>query len=313
MSHKYMISFAALCGLAFGQETPRMTAREIFYGAPAAAVQKRPETSKKSPAPSAGKKKASEAVGGEMAKNSPAEVKPPARTEPVTPVHLAADTAGSANGLAMRWSIMQKLPNGSSKEVPTTTAFKEGDKINVRVEVNDFGYLYILARGSSGNWTPLFPSPKIAGGDNRVGPNQPYMIPSGYVFSFDDKPGAERLMVVFSRKPENDFDSLLYKVAPDRDNSKPTAPMVTPATPGAAPAKPTQAHPGIIMASNTTIGDPFIDRIRTTYARDLIVEKVEGEAPSAGVAGPKFEYAAYVASPRKEDPRVVAEVTLTHK
>lgn len=88
--------------------------------------------------------------------------------------------------------------------------------------------------------------------------------------------------------------------------------MVTPAKPGAAP-KATQPHPGIIMASNTTIGDPFIDRIRTTYARDLIVEKVEGKVPSAAVGGAKFEYAAYVASPRKEDPRVVAEVTLTHK
>lgn len=208
---------------------------------------------------------------------------------------------------------MQRLSNGDTREVPTTTAFKEGDKINVRVEVNDFGYLYILSRGSSGTWTPLFPSPKIAGGDNRVGPNQPYMIPSGYAFTFDNQPGAERLMVVFSRKPENDFDSLLYKVAPARESTttpSTPAPAGTPA-PKSTP-KPTEPHPGIIMASNTTIGDPFIDRIRTTYARDLIVEKVEGQSASS-VVGPKFEYAAYVASPRKDDPRVVAEVTLTHK
>jgi hypothetical protein len=47
------------------------------------------------------------------------------------------------------------------------------------------------------------------------------------------------------------------------------------------------------------------------YARDLIVEKAEGEIRSS--LGPKFEYAAYVATPRKDDPRVVAEVTLVHK
>lgn len=310
MSHKLLAAIAAFSTLAFAQqETPRMSAREIFYGAPAAPAQKRTEPTKKSSTNSTvatTPKKASPPILAETNPTKPSD-------SPVTPVRLASETTGSPTALAMRWSIMQRHPNGDTREVPTTTAFKQGDKINVRVEVNDFGYLYILSRGSSGTWKPLFPSPEIAGGDNRVGPNQPYMIPSGYAFTFDNNPGVERLLVVFSRKSENDFDSLLYKVAPDRDNT-PTPAATTPA-PSASPkptSKPTEPHPGIIMASNTTIGDPFIDRIRTTYARDLIVEKVEGQSASS-VVGPKFEYAAYVASPRKDDPRVVAEVTLTHK
>ena len=212
------------------------------------------------------------------------------------PVRLATDTSTNGSGLAMRWTITQLSPDGNKKEVPTTKAFKSGDRINVRVEVNDFGYLYILSRGSSGKWSPLFPSPQIAGGDNRVGPNQAYTIPAGFVFKFDDNPGQEQIFVIFSRKPETDLDSLIYKVSPDRKNS---------------PNSPVQQAPGIILAANFSIGDPFVDRVRTMYARDLVVEKVDGEVKTSSL-GPRFEHASYVASKRQDDPRVVAEVTLIH-
>ncbi len=288
MFHRTFAALALAAVLGWGQESsgPRLTAREIFYGAkpaesPVTAPKTAPKTvAKSTPAPA--KKKANPA---------------PAQGEPV-PVTLAHDTgsAASGGGLAMRWSIVQNFPGGAKKEVPASTEFKSGDAINVRVEVNDFGYLYIFARGSSGKWTPLFPSPNVSSGDNRVGPNQPYLMPAGYVFRFDEKAGTERIFVVFSRKPEPDFDGLIYKVAPDRKES-----------PSAAP----QQHPGIILAQNSTIGDPFVDRMKGMYARDLIVEKAEGEIRSS--LGPKFEYAAYVASQNKADARVVAEVSLVHK
>lgn len=271
---------------------PRLTAREIFYAAqapPPTAAAAKPK-----PVVAAVPKKAKEAVEQattRMPASGPAEV----------PVRLAADTVSSGAGLAMRWSITQVMPDGNKKEVPTTKAFKSGDRINVRVEVNDFGYLYILSRGSSGKWSPLFPSPKIAGGDNRVGPNLPYVIPSGFVFKFDDQPGEEKLFIVFSRKPEPDFDGLIYKVAPERTN-----------LPMAKPNDPIRPAPGILLAQNSPIGDPFVDRVRVMYARDLIVEKVEGEVKTSSL-GPRFEHAAYVASKRADEPRVSAEVTLTHK
>jgi hypothetical protein len=277
---------------------PRLTAREIFYGA------KPPEpvaAAKKSPAPTKSEVKT-------VAKAEPKKkgnTSSPLPTEAVTHAILAADTgenigtASNAGGLAMRWSIVQNFPGGSKKEVPSTTEFKSGDSINVRVEVNDLGYLYIFARGSSGKWSPLFPSASVANGDNCVGPNHPYLMPAGYVFKFDNNPGTERIFVVFSRKPEPDFDGLIYKVAPER----PTG-VTTPES------KPTQ-HPQIILAQNSVIGDPFVDKVKTMYARDLIVEKAEGEVKSS--LGPKFEYAAYVASQSKSDPRVVAEVSLVHK
>lgn len=269
---------------------PRLTAREIFYGAKAdapVAVAKTPVAPKtpvkKTPAPT------QQASSGTSR---------PTRQEEPLPVQLASQTVTAKAGLAMRWTITQVMPDGNKKEVPTTKAFKSGDRINVRVEVNDFGYLYILSRGSSGKWSPLFPSPEIAGGDNRVGPNLPYTIPAGYVFKFDDQPGEERLFVVFSRNPEPDFDGLIYKVAPER-NTKPVEGQTRPA-------------PGIILAQATMIGDPFVDRVKTMYARDLVVEKVEGEVKGSTV-GPRYEHAAYVASKRSDDPRVTADVTLIHK
>jgi hypothetical protein len=281
------------CSLALGQQDPansepRLTAREIFYGAkpaPAPAPPKAaaaPKTPKKSPEPTAQNQN-----------------RPPQQSNEL-PVRLASDTT-SSGGLAMRWTITQLMPDGNKKEVPTTKAFKSGDRINVRVEVNDFGYLYILAKGSSGKWSPLFPSAQISGGDNRVGPNQAYTIPAGFVFKFDDQPGEEHIFVVFSRKPEPDFDGLIYKVAPDRN-----------ATPEANPTAPIRQAPGIILAMNSSIGDPFVDRVRTMYARDLIVEKVDGDVKTSSL-GPRFEHAAYVASKRGDDPRVTAEVTLIHK
>jgi hypothetical protein len=271
---------------------PRLTAREIFYGAKPAAPASAPA------APVAAAKKVSSKAPvkrTEAAVNRPVE-----KTPESLPLRQASETVSESGGLAMRWTITQLMPDGKKQEVPTTKAFQSGDKINVRVEVNDFGYLYILARGSSGKWSPLFPSPSVSGGDNRVGPGVPYTIPNGYVFTFDSQPGQERIFIVFSRKPEPDMDGLIYKVAPERQPNRPASPE------GPRP------NGAILMAANMTIGDPLVDRMSKMYARDLIVEKVEGEVKTSSI-GPRFEFAAYVASKRSDDPRVTAEVTLVHK
>ena len=255
--------------IALGQEEGRMklTAREIFYGA------KPPETAVKAKASgSASAKKSAPKGNVEVAKGSaPANAGGSGGSGETFPARLAADVTSNPGGLAMRWSIVQIFPDGTKKEVPTSTKFKNGDRINVRVEVNDFGYLYIFAKGTSGTWTPLFPNAGVANGDNRVGPNQPYLIPSKQAFEFYADPGDERLFVVFSRKPEPDFDGLIYKVAPDRGDTK----VATPHVEAPTPARP-QQHPGIILAQNTMVGDSLFDRTRRVYARDLKVVSVEG-------------------------------------
>lgn len=279
--------------LAPAQDTSKLTAREIFYGAKPPDPAPKP----KAPAAPAAPKKAPKET---TVAKAPSGSSTSSNRNETVPVRMAADVATNGAGLAMRYSIVQTMPDGTKKEVPATTKFKTGDRINVRVEVNEFGYLYIFAQGSSGQWSPLFPSPKVANGDNRVGPNHPYVIPDGFAMEFDAKPGEERLFVVFSRKPEPDFDGLIYKVAPER--GKDSAP---------AASEPSRQHPNIILAQNTLIGNDRFNSTKRIYSRDLVIVKVEGDSKSS--IGPRFEHAAYVASQNQSDPRVFAEVTLTHQ
>jgi hypothetical protein len=68
-----------------------------------------------------------------------------------------------------------------------------------------------------------------------------------------------------------------------------------------------------MLASNLQIDDSVVGRLRTVYARDLVVEKVddEAEAPSAGR---RNEKAVYVVNPSgSPDSRVVADLRLMHK
>jgi len=54
-----------------------------------------------------------------------------------------------------------------------------GDRIQFSVETNGPGYLYIVSQGSSGTWKPMFPSPEVEKGDNRVEGFHTYTMPPG--------------------------------------------------------------------------------------------------------------------------------------
>src|SRR5436190_5273880 len=91
--------------LAQDESGPRLTAREIFYGA------KPPEAPVKVTASVTPVKKPVE----KAATNKPS--RPTASSSAELPVRLASDTTSSAAGLAMRWSITQRMPDGTKKEV----------------------------------------------------------------------------------------------------------------------------------------------------------------------------------------------------
>jgi hypothetical protein len=125
-----------------------------------------------------------------------------------------------------------------------------------------------------------------------------YEIPSGYVFTFDEQPGEERLFIVLSRQPEKDLEGLIYSLS---GGQKP-----------AEPAKPPEGR--LLLAQNlVNIEDGLVDRLRNVYARDLIIEKVDETSPPPA-PGQAKEKAVYVVNPaRSADSRVVADVTLNHK
>jgi hypothetical protein len=189
---------------------------------------------------------------------------------------------------------MLKKAGNDAVEVDGDTVFHAGDRIRLMVESNEGGHLYVVNRGSSGTWKLLFPAAEIKAGDNRIQPRTKYEIPSGYTFTFDEQPGMEKLFVVLSREPEPDLEKLIYSLGQGG------GPVKTPAE-GAD-------KPKVLMAS-AAFSDATIDRLRTAYARDLIIEKVDDDQP-----GSKKEKAVYAVNPKGgTDARVVADITLRHE
>lgn len=274
-----------LClSIAWCQQKPKLTPRELFYSAPpapAAAPAKRP------PAP-------------RPPRNRPAPPREPLAADSRTPASagrakeptLVPVASKTYSPLGLRYSLL-KIDRGTGVEVSTDEVFRAGDRIRLSVEANDTGYLYVVTRGSSGIWKVLFPSAEVEGGSNVVERGRRYEIPSGYTFTFDEQPGAEKLFIVLSRRPEPDLEKLIYSLGQPRP---------------AEDTRPEQAPKVLLAQSTNAIDDALVGKFRT-YARDLIIEKVDAASP-----GPRAEKATYaVNTTGAGDSRVVADVTLQHK
>jgi len=197
--------------------------------------------------------------------------------------------------LGLRYTLRKK-DGAQTTDVSSDTEFHTGDHIQVGVEVNDSGYLYIVDHGTSDTWRVLFPSPEIENGDNRVQRGHVYIVPPGHVFTFSGAPGTERLFVVFSRQPVQEIDSLIYSLKGRQ--STPTSTSGVERPDGAT-----------LMASAQPIADSEIAEMRTTYARDLIIEKGD-EQPGAQ----SQDQSVYVVNPKgSPDSRVVADIALIYR
>jgi hypothetical protein len=286
------VSFSLAAVLAAGQSEKRLSAREIFYAPPV-----EPAPAKKAAAAQAKKPKEIKPVETAETKTSaprPSSNDIQAAKTGTSQIVPASYTSETSVPLGLRYSILKK-DGSESVEVDPDTVFHSGDRIQLRVDVNTPGYLYIINRGSSGNWNPLFPSAKIANGDNRVQKGTQYVIPSGYVFTFDEQPGTEKLFIVFSRQPVSDLEELIYSL-----------------TGGQKPKAQPQPDTKILLAQ-ANIKDTMIDRMRSVYSRDLIIEKVD-ETKAPPPSAPAKEKAVYVVNPsRSTDSRVIADISLTHK
>ena len=310
-----LVGLAALAGgPAAGAQEKQLTAREMFYAAPAAAKAVeavKPASTAKPKPPETGQPKSQQTVA--QTKPKPPETvaqtkpKPPERTEtaashPAQTGKIIPVAYRQRVPLGVRYSLMKRTESGLVEVDPGGT-FRAGDRIRVSIEVNDTAYLYIVNRGSSGAWKVLFPSPEVQDGDNRVEPGRRYQIPSGHVFTFDEQPGVEKLFLVLSRQPEADLENLIYTLSRRPASGIPPAlpPAVEP--PAAKPEK-------LLLAQNVRpIDDGLIGRLRNTYARDLIIEKVDESTP-----GPKKEQAVYVVNTTgRDDARVVVDIDLNHQ
>ncbi|MGD0360185.1 MAG: DUF4384 domain-containing protein [Bryobacteraceae bacterium] len=205
--------------------------------------------------------------------------------------------------LGLRYTLRQR-DGDKTTDVSADTEFHTGDHIQLNVEVNDTGYLYIVSQGTSHTWTALFPSPKIENGDNRVQSGHVYTVPPGHVFTFSGDPGPEKLFVIFSRQPVQEIDSLIYSLKGGHN------------TPTAAPGRERPANQ-VLEASARPIQDTEIARMRAAYSRDLIIEKgdQEDDKPAAqSQGGSHQDKSVYVVNPNGSvETRVVADITLKHE
>lgn len=296
----------ASCPEAAAQaKQPKLTARELFYTAPGkAATPAKPPRAKPQQQAAARKQpitREQPQKGGDAREPVQATLATTRQDDQFLQVGYAA----SARPLGLRYSILKYAGDQDYMEVDPDLVFRSGDRIRLRLQVNDPAYLYIVMKGSSGNWRVLFPSPEYDSGSNRVLPGRDYDIPSRTRFVFDETPGEEKLFFVVSRQPENDLDKLIYELDQPSSTAKPAA-----APPATKPVK-------TMMAMNTiNVSDDLVGQLRgKVIARDLVFEKVdEKTAPPAAAGVPAKEKAVYVVNPSTgSESRLVVDLSLRHR
>lgn len=119
---------------------------------------------------------------------------------------VAGSTADKvqAETIAMKATV-EMTRDGKISTVLPTEEFKSGDKVRLIFSTNKDGYVYWLAKGTSGQYQVLYPNKK-AGMDNSVTRNKEYTVPTKGAWRFDDKKGTETLVCVLSPNRVDDLD-----------------------------------------------------------------------------------------------------------
>lgn len=118
-----------------------------------------------------------------------------------TEVTAPADPAANET-IAVKTTV-QLTRNGETTNVLPNAEFQSGDRVKLLFTSNVDGYVYWLAKGTSGNYSILFPNAN-AGMSNEIQRNTEYTVPVKGSFRFDDTPGNEELLCIVSttRIPE---------------------------------------------------------------------------------------------------------------
>jgi hypothetical protein len=205
-----------------------------------------------------------------------------------TPVSATTSPGGNAptqplTATGIRYSLLKGQTDGTEAEVRTDSVFRSGDRIRLTVEANQNGFLYIIHQGSSGEWFVLEGSPVAMERNKRSD------VPAGGRFFFDDRPGEERLFLVFMRHRDASLDRILQGLPPD-------------------PASPAKADVTQTRTGRRSV-DPVLMSSLSLQSRDLVFERVD-DPPSK----PKAEKAAYVVNPgTTNESRVVIDLRLQHR
>ncbi len=290
-----------LCATASGQQA---TARNIFWSASdLVQVSENP-----------GSKTAANSVKANTPRKKAVQSNEPRQKEHVDAVLVAKNGYGqqpqlvrvSDEQIGIRYALLLRDSTGHYTEVSPSTIFHNGDHLRLSVMANQPGYLYVIQKGSSGNWSSIFPGRAsdhpLVGGDNEIEQGRVYQIPNGKsAFQFDQNPGQEKLFLVLSRQRISDLDSTIKSL---KDPSHPTQ---------AVPQHESPTDQSQTLEASNQIPDAFVQSLAS---RDLsLVDEQEVDEPKTGEkAGEKAVYVvSKVSYTKTESPRVVASVTLHHE
>ncbi|HWC96668.1 MAG TPA: DUF4384 domain-containing protein [Candidatus Sulfopaludibacter sp.] len=109
--------------------------------------------------------------------------------------------------LGLRYNLVVVDPqSGRSELSDPDRVLKRGECFALDFESNRSGYLYVLAKQSSGSWQALMPSAEMAEESNIIDPGKRIRVPKSYCFEIGDPAGSETLFVVLSRDPRDFYD-----------------------------------------------------------------------------------------------------------
>jgi hypothetical protein len=240
--------------------------------------------------------------------SAPVAKKAATGTTAPTPPPDSAPAAAPAVHLGLRYNLLLVDDRNQGVAVDSEHVFRKGDHVAIEIEANRSGYLYVLARQSSGSWQALLPSPEMSDESNIIDPGRKIRVPGAYTFEVQDPPGSEHLVLVFSRDPQ-DFYELYQGIK--RQNSAPTpAPAAAPtAVPTPSPAPESQASGGAELADASRV-DSAVARMRQQFGtRDIVIRKVSQPLSAGEPTGSVY----VVNSSAKPASSVVTEIELKHR
>ena len=202
----------------------------------------------------------------------------------------------SESRLGLRCSLLLRGPDKQYVEVTPGTVFHSGDHIRLSLLANEAGYLYVVQKGSSGAWSPIYPRPSAGTDAAKINSGQLEMVPGGtQAFAFDQHPGDEKLYVILSRSPIEDIDRVIRNLSHG----------------GSSPAPPPAEASQELEAKNV-IADEFVQKL---VSRDLTLVDEETVGSSTTTAQ-DTEKAVYVVAKKSDAPsseQVVLSLDLRHE
>ena len=201
----------------------------------------------------------------------------------------------SESRLGLRCSLLRRGPDKEYNEVTPGTVFHSGDHIRLSLLANQAGYLYVVQKGSTGAWSPIYPAPGAAPEAAKISPGQLEVVPGGTkAFAFDQNPGAEKLYVILSRNPIEDIDRVIRNLSHG----------------GSAPVPPADSSP--VLEANNVIPDELLQKLASRDLHLVDEETVDTSSSSAQ----NSEKAVYVVARKSETPssdQVVLSLDLRHE